>query len=101
MKYLIRLWVEYPSFEEAKERSDGKYITIKITPSSDKRITNPAATIFNDGDCYISCDEYEIVGSESGDNWNEFVKFNFDGICLVIVPKVESYDISFPIAINE
>lgn len=101
MKYLLRLWVDYPGFKEARECNGGKYVTIRITPSSDERVTEPSATIFNDGDCYIYCDEYEIIGSESGDKWNEFVRFNFDGTCLVIIPKVESYVIGFPTIINE
>lgn len=98
-KYLIKLWCSYPSFERAHNEG-GKYVTLRITETTEEdRETN--FNVFNDGVCYIACDEYEIIGSQSSSKWSEIVEFEFDGVILTIIPKGENYRISFPTEIDD
>lgn len=98
-KYIIKLWRNYSSFERARKESE-EYVTLKITETTEKnRETN--FNVFNDGVCYIACDEYEIIGSQSGSEWNEIIKLNFDGVILTIIPKGENYLMSFPTEIDD
>jgi len=98
-KYLIRLWVGYGKFERAQKESE-KYVTLRIIETTEKD-EDSNLNIYNDGVCYISCDEYEIIGSQSGDEWNEVVSLKFDGATLTIIPKGENYIMSFPIEIDD
>jgi hypothetical protein len=98
-KYLLRIWTGHHSFEEAKKKSKN-YVTIKITETTEEQ-QETNFNVFNDGICYIECNEYEIIGSESGEKWFELVNFVFDGTTLTIKPVEESYTMSFPIEIRK
>jgi hypothetical protein len=98
-KYLIKLWLKDFSVKDP-DSSGIVRVTVKIT--SEKEMQEQEISIFNDGDCCINCEEFEIVGSQSDNNWVDYFKFEFDGTCLIISTvkdNQDSFRMRFPIPI--
>ncbi len=106
-KFLIKLWTRGENFEESMMLK-ASYVTIKITTLSREETGVENQIVFNnDGVCTIPCDDYEIIGSGTSDDWVKYFRFHFNGLnCLNVstVPtrkKTNSFSMSFPIPIKD
>ena len=100
---LTRIWLNHASFNDAVKSGDGKYLTIITTYSGeieDPNVPGVTINIGKVGTINDFCDNYEVVDSESGKNWKDFVELKYDDGCLHVISKNEWFSMDMPIVVK-